>query len=71
MQLETIEQTSGGYKLKNLRFIKLDNIIVGQVLCPTFGKPNLYDGYCTIQWNTSGIPIKKYKGMSEYSITIK
>lgn len=70
MKLETITETTGKHQLKNLRFIELDNIIVGQVLCPLHGNPNLHEGYVSIQWNKHGFPIRKYKGMSEYSITL-
>lgn len=70
MELTNIVTTLGGYPLKNLRFISIDNIIVGQVLCPLFGKETLHDGYVSIQWSSKGIPIKKYKGMPDYSINL-
>lgn len=70
MKLGNITETHGKYPIKNLRFLSLDNIIVGQVLCPIFGKPTLFEGYVSIQWNNKGVPIKKYKGMPEYSITV-
>ena len=70
MKLETITETVGKYPIKNLRFISLDNIIVGQVLCPIFSNPNIHDGYCTIQWNKHGFPLKKYKGMDDFKIDL-
>lgn len=70
MNLEKINKTIGGHYVKDLRYLPLDNIIVGLVLCPIFGKPTLFDGYVSIQWNKKGVPIKKYKGASNYSIII-
>ena len=68
--LKTVNQTVGGYPVKDLRFLPLDNIIVGLVLDPVYGKPTLRDGFIAVQWDKRGRPIKLNKGRSELNITI-
>lgn len=71
MEAPNITETVTGLKVKNLRYNKHDNILVGHVLCPIFGKPTLFDGYCSIQWNINGFPIRKYKNFEEYKIDLE
>jgi hypothetical protein len=59
--LNTITQTKSGIPVKNLRWLKTDNIIVGQVKDPLWGKENLYEGFISGQWTRRGIPINKIK----------
>ena len=66
-----VTETVEGYPIKDLRLIPLDNIITGFVRCPIYSKPNLHEGWVTIQWNVKGFPIKKYKGMPEYKINLE
>ena len=71
MELEKITETISGLEVKNLRYNSLDNIIVGQVKCPIFGKATLFEGYVCIQWNKNGFPIRKYKGFKDYKINLE
>lgn len=69
-KLKPITVTTEGYPIKNLRFLKLDNIIVGHVKCPLFGKPDLHDGYISCIWNTHGFPLKVNKGRNELRLNL-
>lgn len=71
MELDKITETISGLEIKNLRYIAVDNIIVGHVKCPIFGKATLFEGYVTIQWNKNGFPIRKYKGFEDYKINLE
>ena len=70
-RLNKVTETINGYSVKNLRYLKLDNIIIGHVKCPIFGKETLHEGFCSIQWTAKGFPIRKYKGLSEYKINLE
>jgi hypothetical protein len=70
MKLEEIKETIGGYKVKNLRYLPLDNIIVGLVYDPIYGKPNLHEGFISVQWSKLGKPIKLNKGRIELNLKI-
>jgi len=61
-QLKAITETLGGYEVKDVRYKKLDNILVALVKHPIFGKPQLHDGFICVQFNMKGYPINKYKG---------
>jgi len=63
--IKDINQTNGGYPIKDLRWLPLDNIIVGLVKDPMYGKPELREGYIAVQWNKYGKPIKLNKGRDE------
>ena len=56
-----IKQTIGGYEVKNVYFKKLDNIYVGQVKDPLWGKENLFEGYITVTWNAKGVITRAFK----------
>jgi hypothetical protein len=68
--LNKVTQTIDGHEVRNLRWIALDNIIVGQVKDPVFGKPSLHDGFCSCQWNRHGFPLKSNKGRNELKLNI-
>lgn len=68
--IKTITQTIEGYPVKNLKFNQLDNIIVGQVLCPVIGRDNLHDGYVTLTWRKNGTCIKE-KNRPDLKLLIK
>lgn len=57
--LPHITQTVEGYPVKNLKFNPIDNIIVGQVLCPIIGRQELHNGYVTLTWRRNGTCIKE------------
>lgn len=68
--LETIKETNGKLEVKNLRFITLDNVIVGQVKCPLFGKPTIHDGFISCTWTKQGKPLRINKGRTELELNI-
>jgi hypothetical protein len=68
--LNTITHTVNNTPVRNLRFLKVDNIIVGQVKCPVLGKETLHDGYISGQWTRKGIPTNKIKGREDLKLNI-
>lgn len=69
-QLKNITHTQGGYEVKDLKYKPLDNIIVGLVKDPQYGKPELYNGFICVQWTPQGKPLKINKGRTELNLTI-
>lgn len=67
-KLYYIKETVEGYKVKDLTWKPLDNIIVGMVKCP-FANPKLHDGYICMQWKSNGTPT--YKNRDRTDLTIK
>ena len=57
--IQTITETVEGYPVKNLKYNKLENIILGQVKDPDLGKPELHDGYVSGKWRTNGNYLKE------------
>jgi hypothetical protein len=68
--LERITKTKEGHEVKNLRFKTLDNIIVGLVKDPIFGKENLHEGFVSCQWTKYGKPIRNNKGREEFILEL-
>ncbi len=68
--LNTITETITGYPIKNLRWLKVDNIITGLVKDPVWGKENLHGGYISAQWTRKGIPTNKIKGREDLKLNI-
>jgi hypothetical protein len=68
--LNTITETATGIPVKNLRWLEIDNIIVGQVKCPVLGKETLHEGYISGQWTRKGIPTNKIKGREDLKLNI-
>jgi hypothetical protein len=71
--LEQITETIEGYPVKELAWLKRDNVIRGRVKDPVTGRDSLHDGYVTILWNNKGKVINRYGGSkrSDLSIEIK
>lgn len=69
-ELNKITETIEGYPVKNLRWLPLDNIIVGMVKCPYMGKPNLHEGYISGMWKRNGLPTNKIKGLNHLQLKI-
>ena len=65
MELKNITETIQGWKVKHLRYLPLDNIIVGLVEDKQYGNPRLYDGFVACQWTLKGKPLKINKGRTE------
>lgn len=68
--LKTITKTISGLEVKNLRWLKVDNIIVGQVKDPVWGKETLHGGFISAQWTRRGIPTNKIKGREDLKLDI-
>lgn len=68
--LNTITETATGIPVKSLRWLKVDNIIVGQVKDPVWGKETLHEGYVSGMWTTKGIPTNKIKGREDLKLNI-
>ncbi len=58
-QLKHITETINGYKVKDLRWLPMDNIIVGMVLDPIWSNPKLHDGYVSCKWRKNGACVKE------------
>lgn len=50
--LDKITHTLEGYEVKSLRFLPVDNIIVGLVKCPIWGKP--HRPFASCKWRKNG-----------------
>lgn len=59
--LSKITHTIENYPVKDLRFLPIDNIIVGLAKCP-YANQQLRDGYISVQWKLNGSPLNKNKG---------
>jgi hypothetical protein len=69
-ELKQITQTVEGHPVKDLRWLPLDNIIVGLVKCPYMGKPTLNEGYVSGMWKRNGSPTNKIKGFDHLYLDI-
>jgi len=69
--LELITETIDGYEVKNLRYKKIDNILVGLVKCPICGRENFNDGFVSGQWRTNGSPINAIEGRTYLKLKIE
>ena len=69
-KLTTITQTIEGYEVRNLKWNKLDNIIVGQVKDPLLGNENRLEGYIVCQWKANGYATNKFKGREDLKLQI-
>lgn len=58
-QLKNITETVEGFKVKNLVYKPLDNIIVGLVEDTYLNKTY------AVQWKKNGTPTNKFKGIKE------
>lgn len=68
--LNTITQTVTNIPVKDLRWLKVDNIIVGLVKDPVWGKETLRDGYISGQWTRKGVPTNKIRGREDLKLDI-
>lgn len=68
--LNTITETATGIPVKSLRWLKTDNIIVGLVKDPIWGKETLHEGYISGQWSRKGVPTNKIKGREDLKLNI-
>lgn len=69
-ELKQITQTVEGHPVRDLRWLPLDNIIVGLVKCPYMGKPTLNEGYVSGMWKRNGCPTNKIKGFDHLYLDI-
>lgn len=68
--LNTITETATGIPVRSLRYLKVDNIIVGQVKDSMWGKETLHEGYISGMWTRKGIPTNKIKGREDLKLNI-
>ena len=68
--LKTITKTISGLEVKNLRWLKVDNIITGLVKDPVCGKETLHDGYVSGAWRKNGQPTNKIKNRPDLALPI-
>ena len=68
--IKDITKTIEGFEVKNLKWNQLDNIIVGLVKDPMYGKDTIRDGFVCVQWSKYGKPIKLNKGRTELIIQL-
>jgi hypothetical protein len=68
--LQQITHTQGGYAVKELVFLKNDNVIRGRVQDPITNNPNLHDGFVVRTWRTNGTLVPKW-GTNRDDLTIK
>ena len=69
--LDRITQTKGGYPIKDLRYKKMDNLIVGLVQDPVCGRPDLHNGFIVVVWRRNGKVEPRYgKGRDDLEIDI-
>ncbi len=68
--LNTIKATVSQFEVKNLRWLPVDNIIVGLVKDPIWGRETLHDGFISGQWNRKGVPTNRIKGREDLRLDI-
>ena len=69
-ELAKITRTKNGSHVKDLRWLPLDNIIVGLVKDDLWGNDNINDGYISGQWKKNGISTNKIKGRTDLNLEI-
>lgn len=57
--IKDINQTTEGYPVKDLRWLPVDNIIVGLVKDPVWGRAELHEGYVACKWRKNGTCVKE------------
>jgi hypothetical protein len=68
--IKDIKETVEGYPVKNLKWNALDNILVGMVKCPLFGRDNLHEGYIVVQWRKNGSATNRFKGREDLKLKL-
>lgn len=69
--LEKIVETIEGHQVKNLRYKKVDNLIVGQVKCPVEGRETLHNGFVSCVWLVNGTVHHRYGGKTRDYLNLK
>lgn len=69
-QLSKITQTIDGSLVKDLRWLRVDNIIVGRVHDKLLGNPNLNEGYVGAAWRSNGTPTNNIRGREELKLVL-
>ena len=69
--LDKIVETVEGYPVKELAWLKQDNVIRGRVKCPVQGREDLHGGYVTCVWRASGSVIQRYGGSKRTDLYLK
>jgi len=69
-ELSKIKETVEFFEVKDLRYLPMDNIIVGLVKCPIWGNPKIHEGFVSVQWTKYGKPIKGAKGRKDLILNL-
>jgi hypothetical protein len=69
--IASIKNTVEGYKVKDLSFDPVANIIVGLVLDPICGRIELRKGWVSCCWRTNGKPTKKFGGINRPDLNLE
>jgi hypothetical protein len=69
--LDSIVETVEGYPVKDLAWLKQDNVIRGRVKCPVQGRENLHEGYVVCVWRKNGTVIPRYGGKDRDYLNLK
>lgn len=69
--LQQITHTVEGYEVKELVWLKRDNVIRGRVKCPIFGRENLHGGWVAITWRRNGSLMPRHGGKTRTDLYIK
>ncbi len=70
-KLQQITATIEGIPVRKLKWNKIDNVIVGQVKCPIFGRDNLHEGFVVITWRSNGSVTPKFGGSTRKDLYLK
>ena len=68
--LYKIQLTVNGHEVKNLKWLKTDNIITGLVKDPLAPNPKLHEGFCSGQWKSNGTPTNTIRGRNELKLDL-
>lgn len=68
--LSKITHTVGKFEVKNLKWLKTDNIITGLVKDPLAPNPKLNDGFVGAAWRLNGTPTNMIRGRSELKLAM-
>lgn len=65
-----VSKTTADYPVKDLRWSERDNLYIGLVKDPVYGREDLHDGFIVVVWNKQGKPQKVNKGRNELIIVL-
>jgi hypothetical protein len=69
--LSKVTHTVNNYEVKELKWNDRDNIIIGRVKDPITGRPDLHDGWVTVQFKKNGTATNKWKGRDDLNLKLR